>query len=146
MPSGGLEPWPFQAEAAYDTVLGSSRVTRSIVDLEGVSEEGGMALLRSGSGLGWPSMGFAKGFDPTAFEGLLQLGQLWTHHKAGAMQKLHSMGTMVVHQLEAIPERLRSAFRARRTERGTLFDFVLATEDGDLVAELREVQFDAPGA
>ena len=39
-----------------------------------------------------------------------------------------------------------SAFRARRTERGTLFDFVLATEDGDLVAEFREVQFDAPGA
>jgi hypothetical protein len=52
----------------------------------------------------------------------------------------------VVHRLETIPERLRSAFRARRTERGTLFDFVLATEEGDLVAELREVKFDGQGA
>ncbi|NIR77931.1 MAG: hypothetical protein GWO00_05970, partial [Gemmatimonadetes bacterium] len=48
--------------------------------------------------------------------------------------------------LEAIPERLRSAFRARKTEKGTLFDFILATEEGDLVAELREVQFDTHGA
>jgi hypothetical protein len=59
------------------------------------------------------------------------------------MQRLASMGSMVVHHLETIPERLRSAFTARRTERGTLFDFILATEEGDLVAELREVQFDA---
>jgi NAD(P)-dependent dehydrogenase (short-subunit alcohol dehydrogenase family)/acyl carrier protein len=145
MPSGGLEPWPFGAEAAYETVLGTASTRRSIVDLEGVSEEGGMALLRSGSGGGWP-MGFAKGFDPTAFEGLLHLAELWTHHKAGAMQRLQSMGTLVVHRLETIPERLRSAFRARRTERGTLFDFVLATEEGDLVAELREVKFDGQGA
>ena len=31
-------------------------------------------------------------------------------------------------------------------EAGTLFDFILATEEGDLVAELREVQFDTHGA
>ena len=89
---------------------------------------------------------FAKGFDPAAFEGLLQLAELWTHQKAGAMQRLASMGQMVVHSLETIPERMRSAFRARQTERGTLFDFILATEDGDLVAELREVQFDVHSA
>lgn len=105
-----------------------------------------MALLRSAASLGWSPKAFARGFDPAALEGLLQLGELWTHHKAGAMQKLSSMGTMVVHHLETMPERLRSAFRARTTENGTLFDFILATEDGDLVAELREVRFDAYGA
>jgi NAD(P)-dependent dehydrogenase (short-subunit alcohol dehydrogenase family)/acyl carrier protein len=146
VPSGGMEPWPFEAEAAYETVLGTASAPRSIVNLEGVSEEGGMALLRSASSLGWPPKGFANGFDPAAFEGLLHLAELWTHQRAGAMQKLESMGTMVVHRLETIPERVRSAFRARRTERGTLFDFVLATEEGDLVAELREVKFDAQGA
>ena len=146
VPSGGLEPWPYQAEAAYETVLGSESDYRSIIDLEGVSAEGGMALLRSAASLGWPAKGFSRGFDPAAFEGLLQLGELWTHHKAGAMEKLASMGTMVVHHLETIPERLRSAFTARITEKGTLFDFILATEDGDLVAELREVQFETGGA
>ena len=146
VPSAGLEPWPFEAAAAYDTVLGTARERRAILDLEGVSEEGGMALLRSAASLGWPMKGFARGFDPAAFEGLLQLAELWTHQKAGAMQRLASMGQMVVHSLEAFPERMRSAFRARRTERGTLFDFILATEEGDLVAELREVQFDAHGA
>ena len=105
-----------------------------------------MALLRSAASLGWPPKGFSRGFDPAAFEGLLQLGELWTHQKAGAMQRIASMGSMVVHSLETIPERLRSAFRARKTEKGTLFDFILATEDGDLVAELREVQFDAHSA
>jgi acyl transferase domain-containing protein/NADP-dependent 3-hydroxy acid dehydrogenase YdfG len=144
VPSGDLEPWPFGAEAAYDDVLGTSSAHRSIVDLEGVSEEGGMALLRSAASLGWPPKGFARGFDPATFEGLLQLGELWTHHKAGAMQKIARVGTMVVHHLETLPERLRSGFRARQTEKGTLFDFILATEEGDLVAELREVQFDAP--
>ena len=103
-------------------------------------------MLRSATSLGWPPKAFSRGFDPATFEGLLQLGELWTHQKAGAMEKIASMGTMVVHHLESIPEQLRSAFRARQTERGTLFDFILATEDGDLVAELREVQFDAPGA
>ena len=146
VPSGGLEPWPFEAETAYDTVLNAASDHRSIVNLEGVSEEGGMALLRSAASLGWPPKGFSRGFDPAAFEGLLQLGELWTHHKAGAMQQLARMGTMVVHHLETIPERLRSGFRARQTETGTLFDFILATEEGDLVAELREVQFDAHGA
>ena len=145
VPSGGLEPWPFEPEGAYE-VLGNASSYRSIVDLEGVSEEGGMALLRSATSLGWPPKAFSRGFDPATFEGLLQLGELWTHQKAGAMEKIASMGTMVVHHLESIPEQLRSAFRARQTERGTLFDFILATEDGDLVAELREVQFDAPGA
>jgi len=145
-PSGGLEPWPFEATAAYETVLGTPNDMRSIVDLEGVSEEGGMALLRSAASLGWPPKGFAIGFDPAAFEGLLQLAELWTHQKAGAMQKLARMGSMVVHHLEAIPERLRSAFHARQTEGGTLFDFILATEEGDLVAELREVQFDVQSA
>ena len=53
---------------------------------------------------------------------------------------------MVVHQLETLPDRLRSAFRARETDTGTLFDFFLATEEGDLVAELREVEFDGSGA
>ena len=146
VPSGGLEPWPFEVEAAYDTVLKAASDHRSIVNLEGVSEEGGMALLRSAASLGWPPKGFARGFDPAAFEGLLQLGELWTHQKAGAMQQLVRMGTMVVHHLETIPERLRSGFRARKTETGTLFDFILATEEGDLVAELREVQFNAHGA
>ena len=146
VPSAGLEPWPFEAAAAYDTVLGTATERRAILNLEGVSEEGGMALLRSAASLGWPVKGFTKGFDPAAFEGLLQLGELWTHQKAGAMQRLASMGQMVVHSLEAFPERMRSAFRARRTEKGTLFDFILATEEGDLVAELREVQFDAHGA
>lgn len=146
VPSAGLEPWPFEAAAAYDTVLGTATDRRAILNLEGVSEEGGMALLRSAASLGWPVKGFTKGFDPAAFEGLLQLGELWTHQKAGAMQRLASMGQMVVHSLEAFPERMRSAFRARRTEKGTLFDFILATEEGDLVAELREVQFDAHGA
>lgn len=56
------------------------------------------------------------------------------------------MGSMVVHHLETIPERVRSAFRARRTDTGTLFDFILATEEGDVVAELREVEFDTQGA
>jgi hypothetical protein len=50
------------------------------------------------------------------------------------------------HHLVPIPGRLRSAFRARRTATGTLFDFILATEEGDLVAELREVEFDTPVA
>ena len=146
VPSGGLEPWPFEVAAAYDTVLGTATDRRAILNLEGVSEEGGMALLRSAASLGWPMKDFAKGFDPAAFEGLLQLAELWTHQKAGAMQRLASMGQMVVHSLETIPERMRSAFRARQTERGTLFDFILATEDGDLVAELREVQFDVHSA
>ena len=146
VPSGGLEPWPFVAQVAYDTVLGSPADYQSIVDLEGVSEEGGMALLRSAASLGWPPKGFSLGFDPAAFEGLLQLGELWTHHKAGAMQRIASMGSMVVHSLETIPERVRSAFKATRTEKGTLFDFIVATEEGDLVAELRRVQFDTPGA
>ena len=146
VPSAGLEPWPFEATAAYETVLGTATDRRAILNLEGVSEEGGMALLRNAASLGWPMKGFPKGFDPAAFEGLLQLAELWTHQKAGAMQRLASMGQMVVHSLEAFPERMRSAFRAQRTEKGTLFDFILATEEGDLVAELREVQFDAHGA
>ncbi|HEY5656194.1 MAG TPA: SDR family NAD(P)-dependent oxidoreductase, partial [Myxococcota bacterium] len=140
VPSGGLEPWPLEAGAAYATLHGGTGSSRSIVDLEGISEEGGMALIRGAPSIGWAPKGLARGFDPAAFEGLLQLGELWTHHKTGAMQKLASMGTMVVHHLESIPEQLRSAFRARKTEGGTLFDFVLATEDGDLVAELREVR------
>ena len=146
VPSAGLEPWPFEAETAYEKVLGSTRPFRSIESLEGVSEEGGMALVRSATSLGWAPKALAQGFDPAAFEGLIQLGELWAHHKAGAIQRLARMGSMVVHHLEAIPERLRSAFRARKTEQGTLFDFVLATEEGDLVAELREVQFDTKGA
>ena len=146
VPSAGLEPWPFEATAAYDNVLGTATDRRAILNLEGVSEEGGMAMLRSAASLGWPMKGFTKGFDPAAFEGLVQLAELWTHQKSGAMQRLASMGQMVVHSLEAIPEQMRSAFRARKTEKGTLFDFILATEDGDLVAELREVQFDAHGA
>ncbi len=146
VPSGGLEPWPLEVGTAYDTVLGTATDRRAILNLEGLSEEGGMALLRSAASLGWPMKDFVKGFDPAAFEGLLQLAELWTHQKAGAMQRLAGMGQMVVHSLETIPERMRSAFRARKTERGTLFDFIIATEEGDLVAELREVQFDAPGA
>ncbi|MDX1493129.1 MAG: SDR family oxidoreductase, partial [Longimicrobiales bacterium] len=146
VPSAGMEPWPFEAEAAYEKVLGSRGAFRSIESLEGVSEEGGMALVRSAASLGWPPKALARGFDPAALEGLIQLGELWAHHKAGAIQKLARMGSMVVHHLEAIPERLRSAFRARKTEQGTLFDFILATEEGDLVAELREVQFDTHGA
>jgi len=146
IPSAGLEPWPFEAEAAYETVLSAGSDVRSIEALEGVSEEGGMALLRSAPSLGWPPKALSQGFDPAAFEGLLQLGELWAHHKAGAIQRLAHMGSMVVHHLETIPERLRSAFRARRTDQGTLFDFILATEEGDLVAELREVQFNTHGA
>jgi hypothetical protein len=146
VPSGDLEPWPFEAEAAYESVRGMSSYHRSILNLEGVSEEGGMALIRSAARIGWPPKGFARGFDPATFEGLVQLGELWTHHKAGAMQSIARMGTMVVHHLETLPEKLRSGFRARRTDKGTLFDFILATEEGDLVAELREVQFDAPAA
>jgi hypothetical protein len=145
VPSGGLEPWPIGVRAAYETVLRRAAGFRSIVQLEGFSEEGGMALLKSGKGLGWPPK-FALGIDPAALDGLLQLGALWTHHSSGAAQTLARMGSIVVHHLEAIPERLRSAFRARQTPTGTLFDFVLATEDGDLVAELREVQFDTQGA
>jgi acyl transferase domain-containing protein/NADP-dependent 3-hydroxy acid dehydrogenase YdfG len=143
VPSGGLEPWPIEAR---ETVLSGEAEFRTIEELEGVSEEGGMALLRSAKGLGWPPKGFAWGFDPSALDGLLQLAELWTHHKAGAAQTLARMGSMVVHHLEAIPERLRSAFRARRTDTGTLFDFILATEEGDVVAELREVEFDAQSA
>jgi len=145
VPSGGLEPWPFGADGAYE-VLGNAGDYRSIIDLEGVSAEGGMALLRSATSLGWPPKALSRGFDPATFEGLVQLGELWTHHKAGAMERIASMGTMVIHHLESIPEQLRSAFRARITEKGTIFDFILATEDGDIVAELREVQFDTHGA
>jgi hypothetical protein len=105
-----------------------------------------MALLRGVRNLPWPPKGFARGFDPATLDGLLQLGALWTHHKSGASQTLARMGSMVVHHLETIPGRLRSAFRARRTATGTLFDFILATEEGDLVAELREVEFDTPVA
>ena len=105
-----------------------------------------MALVRSGKSLGWAPKGFAHGLDPAVLDGLLQLGALWTHHKAGAMQTLARMGSIVVHHLEAIPERLRSAFRARRTPTGTLFDFILATEERDVVAELREVEFDTLSA
>ncbi|NIR77932.1 MAG: hypothetical protein GWO00_05975, partial [Gemmatimonadetes bacterium] len=61
MPSAGLEPWPFEAETAYETVLGSGRGFRSIEALEGVSEEGGMALLRSATGLGWSPRALARG-------------------------------------------------------------------------------------
>jgi hypothetical protein len=146
VPSAGLEPWPFEADAAYEELLVGRGTFRSIEALEGVSEEGGMALVRSAASLGWPPKALARGFDPAAFEGLIQLGELWARHKAGAIQKLARMGSLVVHHLEAIPERLRSAFRARKTEKGTLFDFILATEEGDLVAELREVQFDTDGA
>jgi len=142
VPSGGLEPWRIGARTAYETVLSRWAGFQSIEELEGVSEEGGMALLRSAKNRGWLPKGFAGGFDPSALDGLLQLGALWTHQKAGAMQRLARMGSMVVHQLEKAPGRLRSAFRARRTDTGTLFDFVLATEDGELVAELREVEFD----
>jgi hypothetical protein len=147
VPSGGLEPWPMEASAAYETVLSRDADFHSIEELEGVSEEGGMALLRSAGALGWPAKGFAAGFDPAAIDGLVQLGTLWTHHRVGAMQAtLARMGSVVVHHLEAIPERLRSAFRARRTPTGTLFDFILATEEGDVVAELREVEFDTQSA
>jgi hypothetical protein len=145
VPSGGLEPWPIGVRAAYETVLRRVAGFRSIEELEGMSEEGGMALLRSGKGQGWPPK-FALGLDPATLEGLLQLGALWTHHKSGAAQKLARMGSIVVHHLESIPVRVRSAFRARVTPTGTLFDFVLATEEGDLVAELREVEFDTSGA
>jgi hypothetical protein len=146
VPSGGLEPWPLEASAAYETLLGNDADFQAITELEGVSEEGGMALLRGAKNLGWPPKGFALGFDPAALDGLLQLGALWTHHRAGAMQTLARMGSVVVHHLETIPERMRSAFRARRTDTGTLFDFILATEEGDLVAELREVEFDTQKA
>ena len=105
-----------------------------------------MALLRNAVRLGWPSRGSVFGFDPAALDGLLQLGALWTHQKVGAVQKVVGVGSMVIHNLETLPERLRSAFRATRTTTGTLFDFVLATEEGDLVAELREVAFDIQGA
>ncbi|MEM7205044.1 MAG: SDR family NAD(P)-dependent oxidoreductase, partial [Planctomycetota bacterium] len=145
-PSGDLEPWPIEASAAYETVLRREPGFQAIEALEGVSEEGGRALLRSGKSLGWPQRAFARGFDPAAFDGLLQLGALWTHHKAGAVQTMARMRSVVVHHLETIPERLRSAFSARRTATGTLFDFFLATEDGDLVAELRGVEFATPVA
>ncbi len=145
VPSGGLEPWPFDVGAALESLLDSIGEARSILHLEGVSAEGGMALLRSVAP-SWPvSKGRPAGFNPALFAGLLQLGTLWTHQRSGAAQSLARMGTMVVHRLEAIPERVRSAFRARQTERGTLFDFVLATEDGRLLAQLHEVQFEAPG-
>ena len=39
-------------------------------------QEGGMALLRNAASLGWPMKGFPKGFDPAAFEVLLQLAEL----------------------------------------------------------------------
>lgn len=146
IPSGALEPWPIEASAAYETVLIRGADFQTIEELEGVSEEGGMALVRSTKSLGWGPKAFANGFDPAALDGLLQLGALWTHHKVGAMQTLARMGSIVVHHLEAIPERLRSAFRARRTPTGTLFDFILATEEGDVVAELREVEFDTQSA
>ena len=145
VPSGGLEPWPIGAQAAYETVLGGEADFQPFEELEGVSEEGGMALLRGAKSIGWPPKGFALGFDPATLDGLLQLGALWTHQRAGAVQRLARMGSMVVHHLETIPEKLRSAFRARRTETGTLFDFILATEEGDVVAELREVEFDTLG-
>ncbi len=146
VPSGGLEPWPAEAESTYESLLSREGGFRSIEELEGLSEEGGVALVRSARGQERPVRGFALGFDPAAVEGLLQLAALWTQQKAGAMQTLARMGSMVVHHLEAIPVRLRSAFRARPTDTGTLFDFILATEDGDLVAELREVQFDTRSA
>ena len=146
VPSGGLEPWRIGARTAYETVLGGEADFQPFEELEGVSEEGGMALLGSAKSLGWPPKGFALGFDPATLDGLLQLGALWAHQKAGAVQRLARMGSMVVHHLETIPEKLRSAFRAQRTETGTLFDFILATEEGDVVAELREVEFDTLGA
>ncbi|MDA0310489.1 MAG: SDR family NAD(P)-dependent oxidoreductase [Gemmatimonadetes bacterium] len=146
VPSGGLEPWAFDVRSVYETVLSRVSDFQSILHLEGVSEDGGMALLRNAARLGWPSRGSVFGFDPAALDGLLQLGALWTHQKVGAVQKVVGVGSMVIHNLETLPERLRSAFRATRTTTGTLFDFVLATEEGDLVAELREVAFDIQGA
>jgi acyl transferase domain-containing protein/NADP-dependent 3-hydroxy acid dehydrogenase YdfG len=140
MPTGGFETWPWSHEEAYSTLLFHGPSFASIDTLEGLSDEGGMALLRGCAALGWPMDGFVS--DPAALDGGLQLALLWARAKKGMSVLPQRIAAFVAHAPAPEHAPLRCLFRATpQGERRIDVDFAFGLEDGTLIAELRGVEF-----
>lgn len=138
--NGGLHAWSLTPGAAYAGPLFHGPKFAAITQLEGLSDEGGVALMRRAGALDWPDEAWS--FDPAAMDGGLQLGLLWSAERHGPPLLPQRVGEFVLRDMPPSNAPLRCAFRAREKGAGRAdFDFVYALEDGTVVAEIRDAEF-----
>ncbi len=138
--NGGLHAWSLTPGAAYAGPLFHGPKFAAITQLEGLSDEGGVALMRRAGALEWPDEAWS--FDPAAMDGGLQLGLLWSAERHGPPLLPQRVGEFVLRDVPPSDAPLRCAFRAREKGAGRAdFDFVYALEDGTVVAEIRDAEF-----
>jgi hypothetical protein len=135
-----LVDWPLTAEMAYAGPLFHGPRFQAIDRLEGVSRDGGRARLMTADRLGWPAL--TRSLDPALLDGGLQLGLLWAAHEQNMLALPQRLGAVRVQRQPERGEPVHCAFSARPN--GTThidFDFVFATLDGDVLAEIRDAEF-----
>jgi NAD(P)-dependent dehydrogenase (short-subunit alcohol dehydrogenase family)/acyl carrier protein len=136
----GLAAWPMTAAEAYAGPLFHGPRFRAITALEGVSAQGGSALLTNAGTLGWPAS--PRAIDPALLDGGLQLGLLWTHVRQGFPSLPQRIGELRIHRQPAPGEGIRCAFAARpKNATHVDFDFVFTSAGGEALAEILAAEF-----
>jgi len=136
------ESWPWPSGTVYDQLLfhtGRFQVLRS---LAGVSDQGGAAEVQCTAAMDWPEQPWQT--DAAALDGGLQLAILWGARQHGSSSLPTRIGAYYRYHEGPCPGPVRCTLQGR-IEGGTrtLCDLAFCTDDGAMVAELRDVELHA---
>jgi acyl transferase domain-containing protein/NADP-dependent 3-hydroxy acid dehydrogenase YdfG len=136
----GFSAWPVTIAQAYAGPLFHGPRFRSITALDGVSSQGGSALLATAGTLGWPAS--PRAIDPALLDGGLQLGLLWTSVQKGFPALPQRSGELRIHRSPMPGEAIGCTFAARpRNATHVDFDFVFTSPTGEVLAEILAAEF-----
>jgi acyl carrier protein len=136
-PSLRVQPWT--RSDIYGDVLFHGAQFRVIAHVEGMSDEGAIAVLSADRGADWPVEPSAV--DVAGLDGGLQLALLLTEHMLGAaslpmgIERVRTFGPLRASE----PTKCIATARARRTG-GATTDLVFVDASGQRIAELTGVQ------
>ncbi len=133
------EPWPWRGDEVYREQLFHRQGFQVIRSLEGVSDDGGAAVLGGTLEMGWPEGGWQT--DPAALDGGLQLAILWGEKMLGKRSLPTRVGAFHRYTDGLVRGPIHCELRGRVVGKSrTVSDITFATTEGQVVAELRDVE------
>jgi len=135
-PNGELNDWPWDKHEVYDGRLFHGPAFQVIHTLEGVSSEGGSAVLENVPDESWGDGVWQT--NPATIDGGMQLVLLWGLHEAGQTFIPISLGSFVVYGPLPVDEQLRCQFTSKLVNHSRLVsDLVFTSLEGNVVAEIQ---------
>jgi hypothetical protein len=134
-----FKSWPWQSNEIYGDKLFHGDDFHVISELEGVSADGGEAVLEGTIDKQWPNGPWLT--DTAALDGGLQLAILWGIQQSGKTSLPTGFEAFIPHSTKAIEGPVHCRFKSRmvgglRSENDLLF----TSKDGEVIAELKGLQ------